>query len=306
MIDSNPNAKHAGETGTGESWDINGVRLYRTEAYLRRKEDELAARADELQRLADQAREAQLAYQASLRAVSASAAVAPRPAYAPVAAEPEPKPYDELTDHNYDGIQEYDNPTPGWWHMVFIGSIAFSLLYVLVYHFSGFVPSLPERHASAESRALDVRFAELNTIPMGEEKILKIMAQPAWLDQGASIYTSTCALCHGQQGEGLVGPNMTDDYYKNATDLASIADVIANGAANGAMPAQKNALNENEIALVAAYMASLRGKNLPSTRPHEGEVIAPWPTLAEDGTVRPAPVSDPGATTSGSTPSGDA
>lgn len=290
MIDTNPNAKNTGGRGTADSWDFNGVRLYRTDAFLRHKQEELLSRADELKRLADEARRAQLAYQASLRALSVPRSASPSPGspLSPVAeAAAEPKPHNELTGHNYDGIEEYDNPTPGWWHMVFIGSIAFSLLYVLVYHVSGFVPSIEERHASAEARALDARFAELNTIPMGEEKILKIMAQPAWLDQGASIYTSTCALCHGQRGEGLVGPNMTDEFYKNATDLASIADVIANGAANGAMPAQKNALNENEIALVTAYMASIRGKNLPSVRPAEGVPIAPWPTLTQDGTVVP-------------------
>ncbi len=293
MIETNPNAKRSGGEGTGETWDFNGVRLYRADAYLRHKEEELASRADELRRLAEEARRAQMAYQASLRALNPRATVAPLPGLTAVApAQPEPKPYDELMDHNYDGIQEYDNPTPGWWYMVFVATIAFSLIYVLVYHTSGVVPSIVEQHARAESRALETRFAELNTLPMGEAKILRIMAQSSWLDQGAAIYTSTCALCHGQQGEGLIGPNMTDEYFKNSFDLASMADVVTNGAANGAMPAQKNALNENEIALVTAYVASLRGKNLPSTRPAEGEPIAPWPTLAEDGTVVPA-VSNP-------------
>ncbi|MFN9977437.1 MAG: cbb3-type cytochrome c oxidase N-terminal domain-containing protein, partial [Phycisphaerae bacterium] len=37
---------------------------------------------------------------------------------------------DHLSDHEYDGIREYDNPTPGWWHLIFIGSVFFSIMYV--------------------------------------------------------------------------------------------------------------------------------------------------------------------------------
>ena len=35
-------------------------------------------------------------------------------------------------DHLYDGIQEYDNPLPGWWTWIFVGSIFFSLRYLAV------------------------------------------------------------------------------------------------------------------------------------------------------------------------------
>lgn len=31
---------------------------------------------------------------------------------------------DRILEHNYDGIQEYDNPTPGWWHWLFWASIS--------------------------------------------------------------------------------------------------------------------------------------------------------------------------------------
>ena len=36
---------------------------------------------------------------------------------------PEGAPDDPLTGHDYDGIQEYDNPLPGWWKWLFIASI---------------------------------------------------------------------------------------------------------------------------------------------------------------------------------------
>jgi cytochrome c oxidase cbb3-type subunit 3 len=203
------------------------------------------------------------------------------------------EPVNELTDHNYDGIQEYDNPTPGWWHLMFLGSVVFAVLYVFVYHMSGIVPSLPKRLANAETAALELRFAELNTMPMGEAKILRILNQEQWLDQGATIYAGTCAVCHNANGSGGIGPNLTDETYKNIASLMDISDLVLNGTPNGAMPSQRNFMNENEVALVSAYAASLRGKNLPSSpnvKPeYEGVPIPAWPTIDDDGNVIPAP-----------------
>ena len=196
-------------------------------------------------------------------------------------------PIDELTGHNYDGIQEYDNPTPGWWYAIFVASVLFGGFYLLVYHLA--VPSLADRHATAEARHLNMQFAELNKLETGEPKILTIMNEEAWLGRGAAIFTASCAICHSADGSGLVGPNLTDETYKNITGLMDITALIINGTPNGSMPAQKNLLNDNEIALVTAYVASLRGKNLP-TNPnvdpsYTGEPIAPWPTIDAAGNI---------------------
>ena len=56
---------------------------------------------------------------------------------------PEGAPDDPLTGHDYDGIQEYDNPLPGWWRWIFIGTIIFSVFYALYWHLGG--PGLSER-----------------------------------------------------------------------------------------------------------------------------------------------------------------
>src|SRR3989338_6760548 len=41
---------------------------------------------------------------------------------------------DRLLDHEYDGIEEYDNPLPGWWVWLFWATIVFSGVYVAFYH----------------------------------------------------------------------------------------------------------------------------------------------------------------------------
>ena len=274
--------------GVDQSWDVGGRRVMRYEAFVAKVRAPYDAELDAFRAAAksgattiDDGASSRLA--AQVREQARQDLQAERDRQARAMTEPQTANTDELLDHNYDGIQEYDNPTPGWWWLVLWGSVAFSIVYVMVYHFSPVVDTQAERHARAESRMLNVRFAELGAIPMGEEKIQKIMAQSAWLDQGASVFSANCALCHGQQGEGLVGPNLTDEFYKNITSLAGIADLVSNGVGT-AMPAQKNILNENEIALVSAYVASMRGKNLAGKEP-EGDAIAPWPVLTPSDAV---------------------
>lgn len=186
----------------------------------------------------------------------------------------------ELLEHNYDGIQEYDNPTPGWWHLIFWATIVWSVIYVVVVHLTPMVPDRYTRLETTRDAAIQKQFAQLMTISDPIEKVRTVMGDENWLAQGASVFAGTCTLCHGQNGEGLIGPNLTDDYYKNLTDLDGMLDVLTNGAANGAMPANKNLLTDNEIALVAGYVASLRGTNVTGPRDKdgpEGVEIPPFP-----------------------------
>ena len=88
-----------------------------------------------------------------------------------------------------------------------------------------------------------------------------------------SVFLTNCQSCHGPDGSGLVGPNLTDDYYRNVKKITDIAEVIKNGAAGGSMPAWKTRLHPNEVVLMAAYVARLRGKNLTGRRAPEGEKI---------------------------------
>jgi cytochrome c oxidase cbb3-type subunit 3 len=183
----------------------------------------------------------------------------------------------ELLDHNYDGIQEYDNPTPGWWHLIFWGTIIWSVIYVVVWHLTPLIPDRITRLENTRQVAIEKQFAALMTIEDPIEKVRTIMGDENWLAQGASVFAGTCTLCHGKNGEGLIGPNLTDNHYKNLTDLEGMIDVVTNGAANNAMPANLNTLDENEIALVVGYVASLRGQMLEGPRGVEGEEIPPFP-----------------------------
>jgi cytochrome c oxidase cbb3-type subunit III len=198
---------------------------------------------------------------------------------------------DRLTGHEYDGIREYDNPIPGWWSWMFAGSCVFALLYYGAYQLGTAGTSVAQAYDNEVTANLLLQFEDIGTLSPDEQTILTYMQDSDWLLFGKNTFAQSCVSCHGKNGEGLVGPNMTDDQYKNVVTLSDIGQVIQNGAANGAMPAWKNRLHPNEVVMVAAYVASLRGQNLPG-RAAEGQAIAPWPDaprIKHPGSDAPSP-----------------
>ena len=176
-----------------------------------------------------------------------------------------------LTDHAYDGIREYDNPMPGWWKWIFAGTVLFSGMYVVV-----MVMSLGQMSPiGVYDREVVAALTKSGAFKGDAQTILRFSNNADMLKSGASIFAANCVACHAKDGQGLIGPNLTDDFYLHVEKVEDIFDVISKGRKNGAMPAWGNRLSDNERVLAAAYVASLRGKNLPG-RPHEGKEIAPW------------------------------
>ncbi|RMH26878.1 MAG: cytochrome C oxidase Cbb3 [Planctomycetota bacterium] len=195
--------------------------------------------------------------------------------------------HDDLLDHNYDGIQEYDNPTPSWWHMIFLGTMLFSVFYIVVMHLSPITRTRYEVLAQHQEAALEKQFGELRRIPLGEEKIRKALENEQWVAMGATIFEERCVLCHAEGGRGIqgLGLNLTDDVYKNIETAGDILNVLTNGIGT-AMPSQRANLDDNEMALVAAYVVSLRNTNHPQGIPPEGKPIPPF--FSDTPTEQPA------------------
>ncbi len=182
----------------------------------------------------------------------------------------------EETGHSYDGISEYDNPLPGWWSSIFALSVVFAPLYLIYYHGEGGGKSMQEEYESETARIFTVRFKELGDLAPDRATLMKYKDDPEWLAVGRAVFKANCVSCHGPDGGGMVGPNLTDDHWKNVSGIEDIAKVIENGAANGSMPAWRNRLSHvNQIVLTAAYVASLRGNGATGKAP-EGREIPAW------------------------------
>jgi cytochrome c oxidase cbb3-type subunit III len=179
--------------------------------------------------------------------------------------------HDDLTDHEYDGIREYDNPTPSWWHAIFLGSMIFAVFYVFMVHLSPLTRTRHDRLIAVQTRALDRQFGELRTLELGEAKVAKILEREEWISMGSAVFEERCVLCHdaGGRGKAGLGVNLTDNVYKNINSVAGIIGVLQDGI-GVAMPSQRANLNDTEMALVTAYVVWLRNTNHPEGIPPEG------------------------------------
>ncbi len=189
--------------------------------------------------------------------------------------EDEKTPDGPLTGHCYDGIEEYDNPMPGWWKWLFVGTIVFSLGYIPIYHGTQ-ARRVTDYYEAAVAENLRLQFAELGDLPADSDTILKYSHDQKWVAVGKSVFSTNCVSCHGAEAQGLVGPNLTDDFWKQVQQPEDIAKVIRDGAASGAMPSWKNRLHRNEVVLVASYLISLHGTNQAGAKAPEGKPVSPW------------------------------
>lgn len=180
----------------------------------------------------------------------------------------------ELLDHNYDGIQEFDNPLPNWWLATFYGAIIFSVLYVGYYHF-GPGPSLNEELASdlAQIKAQEAA-GKKATPPSGETELAAAYADSGKRAAGKKIFGEKCMVCHGASGEGQIGPNLTDAYWIHGSGaLSSLAKVISEGVPEKGMPPWQAMLKPDEIVAVVAHVKSLQGTKPAKGKEPQGELI---------------------------------
>jgi len=188
--------------------------------------------------------------------------------------------YDKLFDHDFDGIQEYDNPLPGWWSWLFIASIVLSVCYIAYYHI-GVGPSVQDSYQAEVASYYEELLAELGNIQPDNASIVRLMNNEDMMSAMGGVFRGSCAQCHADDGGGNIGPNLTDDYYKNVTEPADIYSVIADGIEGTSMPAWSQRLREPQMILLAAYVASLRDTTAAAGKEPEGSRIDPWPPLEQ-------------------------
>ena len=189
------------------------------------------------------------------------------------------KEIDQLLDSDYDGIQEYDNDLPRWWLNIFWLTTIFAIGYTIYVH-GGFAPTDAEKIAM-EIQELDSKKAELrkeeekNAPEVTEESLLALVSVPERVSTGEAVYKEKCAVCHGQVGEGLIGPNLTDDNWIHGGSLMEIREILHKGVLEKGMLAWEGVIPEEDIQSVVAYIRSIRGTNPPNAKAAEGELYTP-------------------------------
>ena len=179
---------------------------------------------------------------------------------------------EQTLGHAFDGIEEYDNPLPKWWFLLFVGTIAFAGAYLLLYpglgNFAGKLPGYEggwtqvrqwQREMDKAEQQFGPIYAHYASMPVED-----VARDERALKMGGRLFASNCAVCHGSDAKGAYGfPNLTDREWRWGGTAEAIKQTIAHGR-TGMMPAQAEAIGEEGVRNVAAYvLTELAGRTLP-------------------------------------------
>lgn len=182
---------------------------------------------------------------------------------------------DILIAHDYDGIQELDNPTPAWFMWLFYSTIAFAVCYLLVYHVFGLGQLQYDEYKTEVALADSAKKVYLSKAAnQVDETTVKLVTDASVLAAGKGIFTQNCAACHGAGGQGVVGPNLTDNYWLHGSKISDLFKTIKYGVAAKGMPTWEKQLSPKQIADVANYVKSLHGSNPANPKAPQGEMEA--------------------------------
>lgn len=178
----------------------------------------------------------------------------------------------EIEGHEYDGIKELDNALPGWWINGFYLCILFAGLY-WAYYEMGPGPSIKD---TLKQETQEMQLAQLaqngqKKLP-SQEELLALFVKPERRKEGHDIFVTKCVACHGDKGQGGIGPNLTDDYWLHGGKLAQIAATITNGVSDKGMPPWGPMLSGEQIKSLAVFVKSLHGTNPPGAKAPQGEL----------------------------------
>jgi cytochrome c oxidase cbb3-type subunit 3 len=173
----------------------------------------------------------------------------------------------ETTGHNYDGIEEFDNPLPAWWYWLFVLTLVYGLGYMVWYpglgNFAGVGnwTSVGELEiAQKESHAkYEPLFARYSQVPVEE-----IHKDPAAAKMGQRLFSSNCAVCHGSTAAGGFGfPDLIDDVWTWGDDGQAIKQTILEGR-KAAMPAYGAIIGDQGVGDVTSYILDLNNREADS------------------------------------------
>ena len=177
-----------------------------------------------------------------------------------------------LIEHDYDGIQELDNPTPGWFMYLFYTTIIFAVGYLVTYHVFDIAPLQDEEYTIEMKIAAKEKEVFLaKAANQVDEKTVKLSTDPAMLAAGAVVFKQSCAPCHGEHAQGMVGPNLTDDYWLHGGKIGEVFKTIKYGVTAKGMPTWEKQLTPKQIADVANYIKSVRGSNPANAKEPQGD-----------------------------------
>jgi cytochrome c oxidase cbb3-type subunit 3 len=168
-----------------------------------------------------------------------------------------------VMEHKFDGISELNNPTPAWFMALFYGTIIFGIGYLLNYHVFHYGKTQEEEYVAEIQQASDDKIAFLaspaNAASAVNENNIELSKDAAVLKSGQALFATRCPPCHGDAGQGLVGPNLTDEFWLHGGKVQDVFKTIKYGVPEKGMIAWEKSMSAQQIADITNYVMSLRG-----------------------------------------------
>lgn len=202
-----------------------------------------------------------------------------------------------IMDEDYDGISELDNPAPPWFNFIFYTTIIVAVLYLLNYHVLkiGMLQTAEYTTAMSDAKAEVDAYLKKSGNQIDENNVTLLTDNKALQEAGAT-FKEKCAQCHLADGGGLVGPNLTDDYWLHGGDVKSIFKTIKYGVPAKGMIAWQSTFSGKQIQALASYVKSLHGTKPATPKEPQGELYV------EGGAAAPADSTQATAPAAAATP----
>ncbi len=194
----------------------------------------------------------------------------------------------ESCGHEFDGIEELNNPLPKWWTYMFFATFVWAVYYLAAYpglgNWEGLaqwtssnqgVKSLAESKQASESALEEGKYVQLDQeIIAADERfgplfesfakrdVLDLAKDEKALEIGQRLFLQNCAQCHGSDARGGLGfPNLTDNDWLYGGSPDKIKETLLQGRI-AAMPSWEAALGDEGIKQMTAYVLSLSGRKV--------------------------------------------
>lgn len=199
------------------------------------------------------------------------------------------------TGHSWDGIEEWNNPLPRWWVWTFYVTIAWGLIYTILYPAwplvdratQGLWGGSARTEVAADIASFEAANAEINA-KLAAADLTTVSAdadlQNYAFNAGAAVFRTWCAQCHGSGAAGAKGyPNLLDNDWLWGGDVEAIHQTIAYGVRSdhddtrySEMPAFGEWMAEEEIAALTQHVLAISGQE------HDGALAATGAELYAD------------------------
>ncbi|CEA06259.1 cytochrome c oxidase, cbb3-type subunit III [Pseudomonas saudimassiliensis] len=166
------------------------------------------------------------------------------------------------TGHEYDGIAELDNPLPRWWFMLFVATLVFTVIYLILYPGMGKWPGVlgwtqvnqyerEVERAEEQFAPIFARYTDLSIAEVARDEEARRIGQ--------RLFATNCSVCHGSDARGAFGfPNLTDNDWLWGGEPEQILTTLQRGR-QAAMPAWLAVVGEEGVRNVSGYVRSLAG-----------------------------------------------